>query len=128
MGWRQREDKESLFELFVCVWRCLDGDTARRFPHKYTGLSLKGGEKKEDNEACGEAAAAAAVSVCDIEPHGGRTLSAAFHFLAIYLFISFFTCLHQRQNNSLRSMLNEGAGLNVVDCQAAAVTLDDEGA
>lgn len=76
----------------------------------------------EDNEACGEpvvsaaavvtvAAAAAAASVCYIEPREGRTLSAAFDLLAIHLLISFFICLHQRQNSSLRSILDEGVGL-----------------
>lgn len=80
----------------MCL-RCLDGDTAasaessepppHRFPRKYASLSVEGGEIKEDNEACGEAAAvgaaAAAMSVFDIEPRMGRTLSAAFDFLAI---------------------------------------------
>lgn len=78
----------------MCL-RCLDGDTAasaessepppHRFPRKYASLSVEGGEIKEDNETCGEAAAvgAAAMSVFDIEPRKGRTLSAAFDFLAI---------------------------------------------
>lgn len=87
---------------------------------------------KEDNEACGEAAAAAA-SVCDIEPREGRTLSAALISLPlIYLFISFFIYFRQKQNISLDRCLMRRRGLwaetaaGVLDCQPAAVTLDDE--
>lgn len=82
-----------------CVWRCFDGEPGESAessepppPPSPTGLLINTPaclERREitgDNEACGEAAAAA--SVCDIERTEGRTLSDAFDFLAIFLFMS----------------------------------------
>lgn len=73
---------------------------------------------KEDNEACGEAAAvAAAASVCDIEPREGQALSAAFDFLATYLSIYQFLYLLPPETKYLPQwMFDEGAGLVGRDC------------